>query len=83
LGLATGKPVSAADLPKFLDIESAAQVPACSPATIRRLLTQGRLTRYKFGGRTLISAAELLAMIVPVDPAQTRARWEEAREGGE
>ena len=78
-GVATGKAVRADDLPQFVDVKRAAEVPSCSTATIRRLLTQGKLTRYKFSGRTLVSVAELLAMIKPVAPAESRARWEEAR----
>jgi hypothetical protein len=51
---------------EFLSIEVAAQLVAMSAANIRRLLTQGKLTRFKFFSRTLIKRSELLAMVQPV-----------------
>jgi hypothetical protein len=78
-GVATGKAIRADELPQFLTVKAAAAVPQCTPGTIRRMFTEGRLTRYKFSGRTLVSAAELLAMIVPIDPAESRAKWGKAR----
>ena len=47
----------------FVDIKGAASLGYVSKATIRRWLTQRRLTRFKFYSRTLISRAELLAKI--------------------
>ena len=47
----------------FTDIPGAAALTFVSSATIRRMLTQGKLTRYKFFARTLISRTELLANI--------------------
>ena len=47
----------------FVDIPGAASLGFVSAATIRRKLTLGELTRYKFGSRTLLSKTELLAKI--------------------
>ena len=48
---------------EFLSIPAAADLVFVSQATIRRMLTKGQLTRYKFCSRTLISSAQLLAQI--------------------
>jgi excisionase family DNA binding protein len=47
----------------FCDIPEASRIVRCSQATIRRLLTQKKLIRYKFGARTLIKTSELLALV--------------------
>ena len=47
----------------FLDIESAADLVSVSEATIRRKLTLGEITRYKWFSRTLVSRSELLGQI--------------------
>jgi len=47
----------------FCDIPEASRIVRCSEATIRRLLTQKKLIRYKFGARTLIKTNELLALV--------------------
>ncbi len=44
---------------EFVDVATAAGWTCASKATIRRMLTAGELTRYKFGSRTLIKIAEL------------------------
>jgi excisionase family DNA binding protein len=49
---------------EFIDIPTAAGEVWVSDATIRRMLTQGRLKRFKFGSRTLIRRSELLNKIV-------------------
>jgi excisionase family DNA binding protein len=58
-GLANQEPPE----PTYIDILGAAALVFVSPATIRRALTKGKLTRYKFGSRTLISRNELLSKI--------------------
>jgi excisionase family DNA binding protein len=50
---------------EYLNIETAASLVSVSDATIRRMLTQRKLTRYKFGARTLIRRNELLEKIQP------------------
>ena len=47
----------------FVDVTGAAALVFVSRATIRRMLTLGKLTRYKFFSRTLLSKTELLAKI--------------------
>jgi excisionase family DNA binding protein len=42
--------------------EEAARVRSSEP-TIRRMLAKQKLARYKFGGRTLISVAELDSLV--------------------
>jgi hypothetical protein len=48
---------------QFLDVPGAMELTTYSEPSIRRLLTQKKLTRYKLGGRTLIDRAELLSLI--------------------
>lgn len=45
-----------------------------SPWTIRRWLSDGKLTRVKVGGRTMVLEAELIAIAQPETPAQAAAR---------
>jgi hypothetical protein len=52
----------------FVDIPGAAALAFVSAATIRRMLTLGKLTRYKFFSRTLLSKTELLAKIQKAQP---------------
>jgi hypothetical protein len=47
----------------FVDIKGAAALGFVSAATIRRKLTLGELTRYKFFSRTLIRKSEVLEKI--------------------
>ncbi len=50
---------------EFIDIPGAATWAYCSKQHVRRLLTEGKLTRYKFGARTLIKFSELHALVKP------------------
>jgi hypothetical protein len=60
---------------KLHSMESAgAFLGGLSPWTIRRWLTDGKLTRYKVGGRTMVLESELIAMAQPETPAQAAAR---------
>jgi excisionase family DNA binding protein len=47
----------------FITCKEAAAAVKLSEISIRRMLTKGRLTRYKIGARTLISVSELFALI--------------------
>jgi hypothetical protein len=60
--------------PKYLRIPAAAEAAQVSPWTIRRYLSDGRLTRYKIGGATLVAEDELFSLIRPETPAQAAAR---------
>jgi excisionase family DNA binding protein len=52
------------DIPaEFMSVPDAATFLRLSDVTIRRLLTQRKLTRYKASGRTLLSAAEVRAFV--------------------
>lgn len=56
-------------------MESAGQfLGGISPWTIRRWVTQGKLTRVKVGSRTMVREDELLAIVRPETPAQAAAR---------
>jgi hypothetical protein len=60
---------------KLHSIESAAEfLGGLSPWTIRRWLSDGKLTRVKVGSRTMCMEAELIAMAQPETPAQAAAR---------
>jgi hypothetical protein len=48
---------------EYIDVPGAADFACCSKATIRRMLTAGELTRFKFGARTLIKVAELRGLV--------------------
>ncbi len=69
---------------KLHSIESAAEfLGGLSPWTIRRWLTDGKLTRVKCGARTMLMESELIAMAKPETPAQAAARnSRSARERG-
>lgn len=60
--------------PKYLRVPAAAQIAQLSPWTIRRYLSDGRLTRYKICGATLVAEAELLALIRPETRSEAAAR---------
>jgi Helix-turn-helix domain len=47
----------------YVDVPGAMELTHYSEPSVRRLLTQRKLTRYKLGGRTLIDRAELLRLI--------------------
>jgi hypothetical protein len=60
---------------KLHSIESAAVfLGGLSPWTIRRWLSDGKLTRVKVGSRTMVQEVELIAIAQPETPAQTAAR---------
>lgn len=59
----TGLAVSAASGEQFLTCKEAAAIVKLSEISIRRLLTKGKLRRFKMGARTLISRAELLGLV--------------------
>ena len=48
---------------QYVDVPGAMQLTHYSEPSVRRLLTQKKLARYKLGGRTLIDRAELLRLI--------------------
>jgi len=48
----------------FVNVKEAAIFTTLSEVSIRRFLTQKRLTRYKIGGRTLIRRSQLLSLII-------------------
>jgi hypothetical protein len=62
--LAEVKPATAIER-EFLDIPSAAEWAYVSPQHVRRLLTERKLTRFKFGARTLIKFSELRSLVQP------------------
>ena len=60
---------------KLHSVESAAEfLGGFTPWTIRRWLTDNKLTRVKVGGRTMVLEAELISMAQPETPAQAAAR---------
>jgi hypothetical protein len=59
---------------KYLRVRGAADVAKLSHWTVRRYLTDGKLTRYKIGGVTLVDEGELLALIHAETPAQAAVR---------
>jgi hypothetical protein len=65
---------------KLHSIESAAEfLGGISPWTIRRWLSDGKLTRIKVGARTMVREADLIARAQPETPAQAAARNSPAR----
>lgn len=60
---------------KLHSVESAAEfLGGISPWTIRRWVSDGKLTRVKVGSRTMVHESELIAMAKPESPAQAAAR---------
>ena len=47
----------------LIDVRGAAQMISVSPKTIMNWLAQGRLTRLKAGGRTLVRKSEVLSQV--------------------
>ncbi len=47
----------------FTGVTGAAEMVQCTSQHIRRLLTEKKLTRFKFGARTLVSKSELLGLV--------------------
>jgi hypothetical protein len=56
-------PVDPATLEQFCTCKEAAQILKMSEISIRRFLTQKRLTRLKCGARTLLRLSEVLSMV--------------------
>lgn len=50
---------------EFFTVKEAAAEGRLHPVTVRRLLTDRKLTRYKLGRKTLIKRDEFLALIQP------------------
>jgi excisionase family DNA binding protein len=51
----------------FFTVKEAAAEGRLHPVTVRRLLTDRKLTRYKLGRKTLIRRDEFLALIKPTE----------------
>jgi excisionase family DNA binding protein len=64
--LAAARAPASLDDPEFTSVAGAAALMTVSEETIRKMLTRKRLRRYKFGGRTLISVAQLRALVKEV-----------------
>jgi excisionase family DNA binding protein len=47
----------------YLTVQEASEYLRCKPQRVHDLLSQGRLTRFKDGGRTLVSRAEIEAWL--------------------
>lgn len=56
-------PVKNAQDDVYITVKDAADFVHCSKDKIRHLLTDGKLTRFKFGGNTLILKSELISLI--------------------
>jgi excisionase family DNA binding protein len=54
---------AAIDSATFLTCKQAAEILKMSEITVRRFLTHKKLRRFKSGSRTLVSRAEVLALI--------------------
>ncbi len=68
---------------KFLTIEETAQRLSTSVSGIERLVAEGKLSAYRFGGEFLRFRAEEVAILLNGHPRQTHAaphRWERLRE---
>lgn len=48
----------------FVGLPTGADMVDLSVVTLRRWLTEGKLTKYKIGGRTLVKTEELLNLVV-------------------
>jgi len=59
---------------RFFTVPEAAEFCRVSPWTIRAWLTEKTLTRYKAGGRTLVSKDEIAKLVAPEKPTQAAAR---------
>jgi excisionase family DNA binding protein len=66
LTTATATAPASLEDPEFTSVAGAAALMTVSQETIRKMLTTKRLRRYKFGGRTLISVAQLRALVKEV-----------------
>lgn len=54
---------SASDDDRFIHVKEAARLTTLSEISIRRYLTQGKLRRFKVGGRTLLKYSDVIALI--------------------
>jgi excisionase family DNA binding protein len=52
---------------EFFTVKEAAAEGRLHPVTVRKLLTDGKLTRYKLGRKTLIKRDEFIALIKPTE----------------
>lgn len=50
---------------KYITVPEAAERLGLAPITIRKLLTAGKLHRYKVGARTLVRVSEVDALVRP------------------
>lgn len=53
-----------AEAREFVGLPTGADLVDVSVVTLRRWLTEGKLTRFKIGGRTLVKTSELLGLVV-------------------
>jgi excisionase family DNA binding protein len=51
------------DRERYVDVREAAQILHLSEASVRRLLTQRKLRRFKCGARTLLAREQVLSLI--------------------
>lgn len=59
----------------MLTVNEAAAILRVKPGTVRTWLTQGKLTRYKAGGRTLLDESEVRGFIAtPPHPGYSDSR---------
>ena len=58
----------------LVSVQEGADERRLSHWTVRAWLSQGKLTRYKLGGRTLVDRNELSALIRVETPAEAAAR---------
>jgi excisionase family DNA binding protein len=56
-------PVDPATLPEVLTVEEAARLLRLNPATVRKLIREGRIPHGKVGGKYRLSKARLLGWI--------------------
>jgi excisionase family DNA binding protein len=60
--MAKAKRVAWDSVPEFCGVQAAAVLLGISEVTVRRLLTQKKLRRFKIGGRTVVRLDEVRAL---------------------
>jgi excisionase family DNA binding protein len=55
--------IDPAALPQYITCKTASEILKLSEISVRRMLTQQKLRRYKVGGRTLVLLSEVLGLI--------------------